>query len=218
MSDQIIIVEPDQQPDLAAARDSIRKLLDEGLTVQVIAARLNLDPQRVLAISDESRSLQRQSADNGQKLGAYLGQLDEIIDLAHWQCKAEPIPSNVYAYTALVETARGVMQDIDGRRDNQKLMEDLAKKVLEPMVNEIIISMTQKLASVKMDINNTLPSEHHVQVTGQIEDVLRTLGSVLADQLNGAKDAIGRVLNDVKDTPKPQQSQRRAPKMIGRMK
>jgi hypothetical protein len=217
MSDQIIVMEPDQQPDLAAVRDSIRKLIDEGLTVQVIAARLNLDPSRVLAVSDESRAMQRKGSDNGQKLGSYLGQLDEIIDLAHWQCKAEPIPANVYAYTALVETARGVMQDIDGRRDNTKLTEDLIKKVLEPAVNEIIIAMTQKLASVKIDINNTIPAEHHTAVTGQIEDILRTLGAVLSDQLTSMGGAVGRVLNDSKTEQKPQQqNNRRAPKMIGR--
>lgn len=217
MSDsQIIVVNPDEQPDLMAARDSILKLLDEGLTVQVIAARLNLDPSRVLQISDEARSLQRAAQDNGQKLGSYLGQLDEIIDLAHWQCKSDPVPSNIYAYTALVETARGVMQDIDGRRDNTKLNEELLTKVLQPMLNEIMIGMTQTLAAAKLDTCSVVPPDYHAAVTGQIEGVLRALAAAMQDQLTGAKGAIGRVLNDVKTDHKPMQTNRRMPKTMGK--
>lgn len=213
-SNQIIVVEPDQQPDVSAFRDSILKLLDEGLTVQVIAARIGVDPNRVLAISDEARAVQRQTADNGQKLNGYLGQLDEIIDLAHWQCKADPTPPNVYAYTALVETARGVMQDIDGRRDNAKITEELMTKVLGPMFSEIMIHMTQKLASARMDTASALPPEFHALITMQIESLLRELASVQNDQLVGAKAAIGRVLNDIKTEQKPVIQSRR-PKAAG---
>lgn len=213
---QIIVVDPDGQPDFEAARDSILKLLDEGLTVQVIAARLNLDPSNVLAISDQARAVQRATADNGQKLNTYLGQLDEIIDLAHWQCKADPVPNNIYAFTALVETARGIMQDIDGRRDNSKLTEELLTKVLQPLVNEVMIGMTQTLAAAKLDTCSVVPAEYHAAITGQIENVLRALGAVMQDQLTGAKSAIGRVLNDVKTDHKPIQTNRRMPKTVGK--
>lgn len=214
-SGDIIVIEPSGQPDMVAARDSIRKLLDEGVTVQTIAARLNLDPEKVLAISDEQRALQRQTIDNGQRLVDHLEKLEDICDIAYWQCKADPHPNHIYAYTAALEIVRGIMQDIDGRRDNDKLTEDLVKKVLEPLVSDTLISMTQILAKFKGELSTILPAEQHAIVTLQVEGMLRSLASILGDQLTGSKDAIQRVLNDVKaDTSKPQPSKR--PKPAGR--
>ena len=211
-NDTVITIDSNERPDLAGTKDSIQKLLNDGLTVQVIAARLNIDPIRVLAVSDENRTAQYQTANNGQRLHARITQLDELIDLSYWQCKAEPIPPNVYAYSALVDLSRGVMSDIDGRRDHAQIAEDLLKQVLEPMLGELLVGMTQKLAGAKTDLGHSIPSEHHATVGHQLDDILRGLGASMQDQLVGAKAALERVLNDAQaeQAPKP----KRQPKML----
>jgi hypothetical protein len=218
MSDNqdIIVIDNTGRPDISGAADSIRKLLDEGLSVQIIAARLGLDPDMILEVSDQSRAIQRQTADNGQRLSQYLEQLDEIIDLAYWQCKAEPHPNHVYAYTAALEEARGLMQDQDGRRDDQKLSVDLIKKVLEPMMSDTMISMTQTLAAFKQDLSSVLPAEQHASVTREVENMLRKLASVLEDQLTGAPASIARVLNDMQSDVQKHTSMTRRQKPKGR--
>lgn len=216
-SSLIIIDDNSQRPNLSQAKDTIRRLLDEGLSVQIVAARLNIDPTRVLAEADEARALQRQQSDNGTKLADYVDRLDEIIDLAHFQCKADPMPSNVYAYTALIETARGVMQDIDGRRDNDKLSDEIFQKVMGPLINETIIGLTQQLAKTKADLLSVLPAEQHNLVTQQLEGVLRGAAAMLADQLGGTKAAIMMVLAGQKNETKQQMPVRKTrPKPMGR--
>ena len=214
--DQIIIIDPDQQPDIHQARDLILKLLSEGLTVQVIAARLNLDPSKILSISDEVRAQQRQNADNGQKLSSYLNRLDEIIELAHWQCRSDPMPANVYAYTALLETARGLVQDLDGRRDNEQLTSELVQTLLGPMMLSILERMTQKLSDVRQDLNRSTSAEQQPRINQQIESILRELASIQNDQLIRMRTDIKDTLDSAHPESKTKALTKRAPKTIGK--
>ncbi len=197
MSDDtsIIVIGPEQEPpDLERSSAAILDLLSQGLTVQVIAARLQLDPTQVLSISDQMRGMQRQGEDGGEKLNRYSDQIDEIIDLAHWQCKAEPTPSHIYAYTAALEAARGVLQDLDGRRDPEKQKSEITKKVLEQLVVNVMSSMSQRLGVTRTELLGIVPPERSDEVIHQIEQILRALGSAFSDELQAAKGNLDHVL------------------------
>lgn len=200
----VIVVPPDDRSDQPVSSDTIRDLLNEGMTVQVIAAKLQIDPGRVMATADQNKAVARLEADNGEKLRDYLGMLDEIIDLAHWQAKAEPTPFNIGSFTQAVETARGIMQDLDNRRDDAKLTEELVARVLEPCIKETVMIMVSKLAKARADIKQLCGDHGHTEVDHQIDDVLRTLASTLNDQLTAAKEMVPLVLADNVGDQKPQ--------------
>lgn len=199
----IVIESEASQPEIN--RDTIRKLLDDGLTVQVIAAQLRLDPSRVMEAANDSRALARQVADNGERLKGLLNSLEEIIDIAHWQAKAEPTPFNIGAYTQAIDTARGLMQDIDGRRDNQKLASEVIKRVLEPLTKQCMLVMMQRLSSVRTELEKQTQPELHPEIEHQMKQVILALGSVLSDQLVASKETLDSVLNDKAD-PKPRKA------------
>jgi len=198
-SGPVIVVESGEQPDIGSFRDSIIEMLQQGLTIQVIAARLNLDPTHVLGVSDEAQTDQQATLDNKQKLKAYLAQVDEIIDLAHWQCKADPTPNNIYAYTALVEAARGIVQDVDARRDNEKLVDDILLFVIGPMFSDILSTVSNKLSAARDNINKLLSPDKQSLAQGQLEDILRELAVRQKEQLGALRASILRVLNDVQE-------------------
>lgn len=194
--DTIIVVESDKTPDIRSFGDQIREALESGQSAQVVAARLNLDPGAVLAVADELKARTRQETVGTDKLHAYLRDLDDIVDIAQWQARAEPSPTNIYAYTALLETARGLMQDIDGRRDPRKLRDDLIDRVIKTLVAQTIGAMTGRLAATRLALQEITPTERHAEVTLQVEGVMRALGAVLHDELTAATLAVDKLLDE----------------------
>jgi hypothetical protein len=196
MSDTIIVVEQDRPPDTQSYGEQIRQALEAGQSAQVVAARLNLDPAAVLAVADELKARARAEVVGTDKLHHYLRDLDDIVEIAQWQARAEPSPTNIYAYTALIETARGLMQDIDGRRDPKKLRDDLVDRVLRVMIAQTIGAMTSRLAATRLALVEITPAERHPEVTIQIENVMRALGAVMHDELTAAIQSVEKLLDE----------------------
>lgn len=200
----ILTIEQDGTPvPVERTVDSIMKLLQEGATVQVVAARLNIDPAKVLAVEEARTRASHTDEDNGTRLGRWLDNLDEIAELAHWQAKADPTPNHVYAYTAVVETARGVVGDIEGRRDNGKIRTDFDELVLRPFCEQLVGAMTDKMRETKAALLNVTATERHPEVTLQIDGVMRALGAAIKDSLADTRPALDKVLAD---KPKKQPS------------
>ncbi len=197
MSDDIIVVEPDgsKRPSVQDAVESITNLLREGETVQVIAARLNLDPGKVLQVRDEIDTVERSEEDNGLKLNTYLTSLDEILDIAHWQAKSDPTPNNIYAYTALLEAARAIIQDLDGRRDPKAVQEALLQSAVQPLVQQIIGGLTIKLAETRKALFDITAEDHHGDINALLDDIMRALGAAISDGMVGFKDKTEKVLS-----------------------
>lgn len=190
-------MEPDgsKRPSVQDAVESITNLLREGETVQVIAARLNLDPSKVLQVRDEVDSVGRSEEDNGLKLNGYLTSLDEVLDIAHWQAKSDPTPNNIYAYTALVEAARSIIQDLDGRRDPKAVQDALLQSALQPLFQQVIGGMTVKLAETRKALYDITAEELHGDVNILLDDILRALGASIADGMVGFKEKAEKVLS-----------------------
>jgi len=197
-SNSVIVLDPNGgPPDVQTELESIRALLETGQSVHAIAQRLNLDPAKVLAVSGQLA--RTQTADGGERLKDYADKLDELIQIAHWNSKAEPTPNNLYAYAAVVKEARAVLQDMDVRRDPAKLNDLIVDKVLEPMLVHTIQVMTAKLAGIKAELSQIVPVDRHEELTHQIDGAMRALGTTMKDELAEAKESLEKVVFDRPD-------------------
>ena len=199
-SNSVIVLDPNGgPPDVQSELESIRALMEEGVSVHSIATRLNLDPAKVLALSGQIVQ-PKPGNEGGVRLRDYSDKLDELIQIAHWNAKAEPTPNNMYAYAAVVKEARAVLQDLDDRKDPAKMLDQIVDKVLVPLLKQTIQTMTGKMAGIKSELAQIVPESRHTELTHQVDGALRALGTTMQDELQDAKESLEKVLFDRADS------------------
>ncbi len=168
------------------ASSSILSMLESGMTIQAVAASLNLDIESVSSVRDLALSKDRAAAPVADKLKVWAEQTDDLIDMSHQAAIAEPTPNNLYAYTAVVACGLSIVEALDAKKDPKIVHDEVTASVLEPMVEQIMVAMTEKLAETKKSLDEIIPESKHDELASQLKDVLRALGAVCKDSLDFA--------------------------------
>lgn len=214
-NDLVITIEQEGANSAEASRERIMEMLEEGASVQSIAARLGLEPDKVLAVAEHLQTESRADEDNSERLRKWARQLDEGIEIALWQYKSSPQPGYAQAWTALVQTAQSVVSDLDSRQDPEKVRLRILMELVIPLMENTLESMTLNLEASSKELLEILPPER--QEAGQliIKNVLKSLGATFDAQKPFARDAVNKIISD-----KAQQSKNQGPgrprKQIGK--
>lgn len=204
--DLVITIEQDGVPDVEASRDRIMEMLEEGASVQSIAARLGLEPDKVLAVAEHLQTEARGDEDNSDRLRKWARQLDEGIEIALWQYKSQPVPGYAQAWSQLVAVAQSVISDLDARADPEKIRLRILMELVIPLMDNTFEAMTANLAEAKKQMLDIVPPERHEAASLLIDNILRSLSAVFDAQKPIARAAVDKIISD-----KSQQSKQQGP-------
>lgn len=200
-SDETIIVVDSSEPrkiDSADISESIMTLLAENVPVQVIAARLDLDPERVLAIRESMALSARSETSYTEKINKWIADTDELIALAHEAARADPTPNNLYAYTATVDCGVSLLDSADGRKDPKQVKEELRTKLMEPLLEQLVVSTAEALADANKKILELIDEDDKIALKTALDNVLRSLAAKCAEAANNMEDTASEILESKK--------------------
>jgi len=183
--------ESNRPKDIPTGKD-VRKMLESGKPATEIVKAHNVE---ILTLpANEDLNVEEPQVVSLKK---QLATVFEVIPLLEAAVKKSPTQFNTYSLTNLIETSRGLLNDIEDRNNPEDLYIEVVSEVIEPLTKQFIELLTVQLHSIRTQVlemmKNDKSARNHTTIL--INDSIRNLAPDMKARLDIGLSKLGKILD-----------------------
>ena len=118
----------------------------------------------------------------------------DLIPLAEENIRKTESQRGVYQYTALINTAREMIVDIQADYDKQSLIEDIAERVMRPIFMDVAHEIITKHHDFKNRVANYIEPDRSQRFSEALQDLATKLAQEMTNKYHEAREKLAELL------------------------